>query len=197
MRFLGFELNRQTKEVDEAIEAFSGKGEERPAKQRYDEKGEGWENLQQIPGIGHVGLGSFNMFYQTYVNRMYENEYSKIMSYREMAEFPEIADVIEDATNESTQVDHNDKLLNLEILDAELSSNENIVKNITKEFQNLFYQQLDNFTDTMWDMFRSYYIDGRIFYERVINEKKPAEGIKRKRKQERMLFCLTPSRLGL
>ena len=138
MAFWDF-IRGNTEKVDEAIGVFRGKSDELSPQERADQKGEGWEQMSMIPGVGNLAIGSFNMFYDQYVNRMHENEFAKIMAYREMAMYPEIADVVEDGTNESTQVDHDDRVINLQILDAGLNSNENIVKNITKEFNNFFY----------------------------------------------------------
>jgi len=169
---------KNTEKVDEQIDAFRTKGVDKTSKELQAEKGEGWEQVSMIPGVGNLSLGSFNMFYDQYINRAHEHEFAKIMSYREMSLYPEIADVIEDGTNESTQVDHDDRVINLQIMDGALSDNENIVNNITREFNNFFYQQLNRFPEKLWDMFRTYLIDGRVYYERVINEKKPTEGIK-------------------
>jgi len=166
-----------TEMVHESIPAFTAVGDKRTDDMLHAERGEGWEHLATIPGVANITLASFNTFYNSYINRMYENEFNKILEYRQMADYTEIADVIEDATNESTQVDHDDRYIHLEIVDPELAKNENIVNNITREFNDLFYKQLDNFLDILWDMFRTYYIDGRCYYERVINTKKKQKGI--------------------
>lgn len=163
--------------VQESLPIFANKGEKTNPEVLQAQRGEGWEHLGQIPGFGNIGLQSFNLFYNNYINKQYENEVAKIMAYREMAEFAEVADVIEDATNESTQVDHDDRIIHLDILDQELAKNDNIIKNLNKEFNKLFYSQIDNFMDILWDMYRSYLIDGRLFYERVINENTPQKGI--------------------
>lgn len=163
--------------IQEQIPAFEGVGERVTPEDRAASRGEGWEYTQDIDGYGALSLTSFNTFYTKYINKSFENERAKILNYREMAEYAEIADVIEDATNESTQVDHDDRIIHLEITDPKLSNNENIVSNINKEFTNLFYNQLTDFEDILWDMFRTYFIDGRMFYERVINQNKSNKGI--------------------
>jgi hypothetical protein len=139
--------------------------------------GEGWENLQEFPGIGHLALGSFNLFYNKYINPQWLSEREKIIGYREMALMAEVADVIEDATNEATQEDSDGNVITLEIRDPELSRNENIVNNINKEFKHLFEETIEDFDNFLWDAFRSYMIDGRFYYERIIDVKKPKSGI--------------------
>ena len=182
MKLFGFEFGKVDETtIEEATKEFQNVGIRKTQEQVAAERGEGWESIHQIPGVGHLSLQTFNTFYSNYIDRMYENEVAKIFTYREMAAFTEISDVIEEATNESTQLDHDDKIIHLEILDPELSKNTNIVNNINKEFSNLFYNQFnntqDNFQDKLWDMIRSYYIDGRVFYERVINTNDKTKGI--------------------
>lgn len=162
----------------EEIEAFEDKGKKRPSPEDIQSTtGEGWENLMELPGVGQVGLGSFNLFYNKFINQQWRNEREKIRGYRDMALMTEIADVIEDATNEATQEDADGKFLHLSIEDPDLSTNENIVKNIEREFNYLFVELLDNFQDFLWDAFRSYMTDGRFYYERIIDVRNPKKGI--------------------
>jgi len=159
--------------VEEAIEQFKDKGEQpKPETQR----GEGWESVIDIPGYGNVGLQSFNLFYDQYINRAFKNELEKLKTYREMSLQPEVSDVIEDAVNESTLEDSNGKVLTLDILDKDLATNENIVNNLHKEFEELFERRV-NSKEAIWDLLRTYYIDGRVFFEKVIDEKNPKKGI--------------------
>jgi len=161
--------------VDETIDAFKPKKGLTDA-QLAAQKGEGWENINLISGFGNVGLSSFDLFYNNILNKSFENERQRILGYREMAEMAEVSDVIEDATNESIQENEDGKLLHLEIIGDELNKNENIVRNINKEFEELFYERID-ILPILWDMFRNYLIDGRVFYERVINKNKKTKGI--------------------
>jgi len=166
------------KRVDESLPVFKGKGEE----EEYSEKnveavgGEGVEDIDLARGFGAIQVGSFNMFYRTFINKSFESERKRIIGYRQMAETPEVADVIEDAVNESTQDDEEGRLLSLEISDTKLAENTNMSKNIFNEFNNLFYNNIDA-TDCIWDLFRTYFTDGRVYYERIVNIKKPKEGI--------------------
>lgn len=167
------DLWKRNSAVDEAIEDFKDKGTKPIAR---TQRGEGWETLEDLAGFSNVGLQSFNMFYRSLANREYENEVQRMFSYREMARMPEVGDVIEDATNESTQLDEAGKIIHLEIIDPKLSQNENIVRNIEKEFNELFYNKFD-FEDVIWDMFKTYMVDGRVYYERVIDTQHPERGI--------------------
>ena len=161
--------------ISEEIQAFK----ERPAPKMKDimaTRGEGWETIQDIPGVGNVGLQSFNMFYNSYINRAYENELQRIDEYRNMASLPEVGDVIEDAVNESTQEDEAGDMLHLNIIDPKLEDNENIVKNITDEFKELFENRFD-ISESLWDILKTYYVDGRVFFEKIIDTRHPSRGL--------------------
>jgi hypothetical protein len=156
--------------VNEEIDAFKGKG----AEETPDEaQGEGLGALSSIPNYGAVQLTSFNTFYKNYINKSFSTEKSKIMNYRNMSSTPEIADVIEDAVNESTQEDDDGNIIHLK-LENEL--NKNATNNVYREFNKLFYNNI-NIQEKIWDLLRTYFIDGRVYYERIINEKKKQDGI--------------------
>jgi hypothetical protein len=162
--------------VNEAIRAFELKGGSKITRRQIEDmSGEGIEDVF-LAGYGAVGVHTFNQFYNRYINKAYESEIAKITEYKRMAENPEIADVIEDATNESIIEDDDGYVVRLEILDDKLSSNENITKNLYKEFHELFYEKLDIETK-LWDFYRNYLIDGRLYYERVIKKSDPKAGI--------------------
>jgi len=161
--------------IDESIPAFKDKGQDHQEDVEAI-SGEGIDDIDLVKGFGTIQVGSFNTFYRSYINKSFENERMRILGYRQMAATSEIADVIEDAVNETTQEDDEGKLLTLEITDNKLSKNKNMSKNIFDEFNNLFYNNID-IIDHIWDMVRTYFIDGRVYYERIINSNNPKEGI--------------------
>jgi len=167
-RLFGFEEEKPR--VDESIKAFKNKDYE----DFYSGMGEGFEYIGKTFNQG--GLKHFLNFHDQYLEKGFENEVARIMEYRRMANMPEIADVIEDAVIESTQEDLNGDILTLDITNEELSENENIVKTLQDEFDNLFIKKL-KITEIIWDLFKTYYIDGRVFYERIINEKDKQKGV--------------------
>ena len=169
--------NKDSQELSESIKAFANKGEkDLTLAQANKQTGEGYDENMFVNGFGNIGTSSFNLFYDKYINRQFESEVKKIQEYRQMAELTEIADVIEDVTNESTQQDEEGMVLHLDIVDDDIIKNENIVNNIMDEFHELFYETL-NIQDKIWDLMRTYYIDGRVYFEKVINESKHKDGI--------------------
>lgn len=161
----------------ESIKAFEKKGESKiTPKQLADRTGEGIDDIFSLTqGYGVTGVGSFNKFYNRYINKLYESEYSKIIAYRRMAESPEIADVIEDIINESTQEDDEGRTIQL-ILNDRLTKNKNVYNNLYREFYKLFYDNIDiNHVIDEW--LRSFYVDGRLYLERIIKKSNPSAGI--------------------
>jgi hypothetical protein len=184
-----------SKQIDEEIKAFQGKSVVQDLGEAAT--GEGIEDVFSL-GYGSFGLGGFNRFYNRYINKPYETEYSKIMEYRKMADSPEIADVIEDAANEATEEDDEGQVLNLQITDHKLSKNENIKKTLIKEFSILFHDRI-GMNDKIWDWYKTFLVDGRIFYERVIDLKNISNGIVtiKKLPAETMDFVYDPKTLQI
>jgi hypothetical protein len=160
--------------LNEAMKVFLKKGDNEEF--IIQQAGEGVDDVALADAYGATNLSSFNMFYEKYIAKQFASEVAKIKGYRSMAEMPEIADVIEDATNESTQKDDDGKILHLNILNQDLLKNQNQVDTITSEFEELFYNRM-NVADFLWDFIRTYYIDGRAYYERIVRKNKSTDGI--------------------
>lgn len=167
--------------VDEKIKAFKNKDEEAKLtiSDYKNKSGEGISDLMMLQmggGFGATGIGSFNNFYNSYINRAFENEYMRIIEYRKMADYPEISDVIEDACNEMCDTDSDENVMYMDITDEKIAENENISSLLYKEFKTLFYDRID-INDVLWDWFRTYLIDGRLYYERIIDVNNKGKGI--------------------
>ena len=115
-------------------------------------------------------------YFGTYVDLegVVRNEVELITRYREMAMQPELETAIDDVVNETIVAD--DRGNSVEIDTDELQQPEEIKLKIQKEFGNIL-RMLD-FGNMGHDIFRRWYIDGRIFYHVIIDEKHPELGIK-------------------
>jgi hypothetical protein len=115
-------------------------------------------------------------YYGTYVDLdgTAKNEVELISRYREMAMQPEIESAIDDIVNEAIVQDDDGKIINI-VLDN-LKQPDKIKKALKEEF-NLILKLLD-YNNMAHDMFRRYYVDGRMFYHIIIDKENPAEGIK-------------------
>ena len=117
-----------------------------------------------------------NAHYGTYVDLegSVRNEIELVTRYREMSNHPELEMAIDDIVNEAITHDETGKVANI-VLDK-LQQPESIKKKILDEYNNI--QKMLNFSNLADDLFKRWYIDGRINFHIVVDEKSPKEGIK-------------------
>ena len=115
-------------------------------------------------------------YYGTYVDLdgTAKNEVELINRYREIAMKQEIESAIEDIMNEAIVQDDDGKII--EIVLDDLDQPEKIKKAIKEEFHTIL--RLLNYKNMAQDIFRRYYIDGRLFYNILIDKENPIAGIK-------------------
>ena len=115
-------------------------------------------------------------YYGTYVDLdgTAKNEVELISRYREMAMQPEIESAIDDIINEAICQDDDGK--NIKIVLDELKQPEKIKDAIRAEFANIL--RILNYNNMAHDIFRRYYVDGRMYYHIIIDRENPTEGIK-------------------
>jgi len=103
-----------------------------------------------------------------------KNEAALITRYREMSQQSECDKAIDDVCNEAIVFDATDSSVDI-ILD-DIKQPSSIKKRIREEFEELL--DLLNFDNNGYDIFRNWYVDGRIYYHIMIDSKLPREGIK-------------------
>jgi hypothetical protein len=116
-----------------------------------------------------------NAYYGTYVDLegAVRNELELITRYREMANHPELEMAIDDIVNEAITHDVTGKTVDINL--DNLKQPETIKKKIAEEFDNIL--KLLNFGNLADDLFKRWYIDGRIYFHIVVDEKDPKKGI--------------------
>jgi hypothetical protein len=102
-----------------------------------------------------------------------KNENDLIRRYREVAQYPDCDNAIEDIVNECIISDSDEFPVDITLDDVKLS--ESIKKKISEEFDNII--QLLDFDKKSHEIFRSWYIDGRLYYHILIDEKNIKNGI--------------------
>ena len=117
-----------------------------------------------------------NAHYGTYVDLegSIRNELELITRYREMSNHPECDMAIDEIVNEAITHDVDGKVMDINL--DNLKQPETIKKKIIEEFNNI--QKMLNFSNLADDLFKRWYIDGRIYYHVIVNDKAPKEGIK-------------------
>ena len=114
-------------------------------------------------------FGSYNLD----IEGLYRNETDLIRRYRTMALYPECDSAIEDIVNEAIVSDTNDSPVDIEL--SNLNASDNIKKIVRQEFR--YILELLDFDKKAHEIFRNWYIDGRLYYNKVIDVKNPQEGI--------------------
>ena len=114
-------------------------------------------------------------FFGSYVDieGVYRTEFDLIKRYREMSLHPEADSAIEDIVNEAIVSDSNDSPVEIEL--SNLNASDGIKTKIRKEFK--YILDLLDFDKKAHEIYRNWYIDGRIYYHKIIDLKNPQEGI--------------------
>ena len=114
-------------------------------------------------------------FFSQYVNldKVAKNDWDLIRKYRTTSEAPECDQAIEDIINEAVTADETDTSVKLDLDLVPMSAS--IKKKIILEFQEIL--RLLDWKYKGHDIFRRWYIDGRIFYHKLVDEKQSRKGI--------------------
>ena len=114
-------------------------------------------------------------FFGSYVDieGVYRTEFELIKRYREMALHPECDSAIEDIVNEAIVADTNDSPVEIEL--SNLNASDGIKKKLRAEFK--YIKELLDFDAKAFEIIRNWYIDGRLYYHKVIDLKNPQNGI--------------------
>jgi hypothetical protein len=133
--------------------------------------------VSPIPENNEDGVDHYltSGFFGSYVDieGVYRTEFDLIKRYREMALHPEVDSAIEDIVNEAIVSDSNDVPVQIEL--SNLSASDSLKKKIREEFKNIL--DLLDFDKKCHEIYRNWYIDGRLYYHKVIDFKNPKEGI--------------------
>ena len=134
--------------------------------------------ISPVPQNNEDGVDNFiaSSFYGSYVDieGVYRTESDLIKRYREMALHPECDGAIEDVINEAIVSDLYDSPIEIEL--SNLNASDKLKKIIREEFRNI--KDILDFDKKSHEILRNWYVDGRLFYMKVIDIKKPEEGIK-------------------
>ena len=123
-------------------------------------------------GVDHyMSSGFFGQYVD--LEGVYRTEFELIKRYREMALHPEADSAIEDIVNEAIVSDSNDSPVEIEL--SNLNASDGIKNKIRKEFK--YILDLLDFDKKAHEIYRNWYVDGRLYYHKIIDLKNPHEGI--------------------
>ena len=134
--------------------------------------------VSPVPQTNEDGVDNYvsSGFYGQYVDieGVFKTEHDLIKRYREMALHPEADGAIEDVVNEAIVSDLYDSPVEIELSNVGVS--EPLKRKIRDEFK--YIKEILDFDRKSHEIFRNWYIDGRLYYLKVIDMKAPQEGIK-------------------
>lgn len=154
MKIFGFDIKREAEEAEQVPVSF--------AEPQNDD--------------GAITVGSaLGGFYNTLIDLegSAKTESELVTKYRGMAMQPEIAQAIDEVVNEAINIDTHEKVVDV-VLD-EIDLPDKVKKAISEEFENCL--GLLDFTNTAYDMFSKFYVDGRLNYHIIIDDKNIKKGI--------------------
>ena len=114
-------------------------------------------------------------YFGTYVDTdaTARNEYELIRRYRDMALHPEVDSAVDEIVNEFVVSDNNDTCVDINLENLDIGAG--VKKKVRDEFE--YIKRLMNFDNRAHEIIRGWYIDGRIFYHKVIDLDRPKDGI--------------------
>lgn len=102
-----------------------------------------------------------------------KNEADLVRRYREISLHPECDQAIEDICNEA--IVSSEEKESVKVLLHDLPFGDEVKKRIDEEFTNVL--KLMNFSTKGFEIFKRWYVDGRIFYQKLIDRENPKNGI--------------------
>ena len=114
-------------------------------------------------------------FFGSYVDieGVYRTEFELVKRYREMALHPECDSAIEDIISEALVSDTNDSPVDINL--DNLNASDGIKKKVRDAFK--FIKDLMDFDKKAHEIYRNWYVDGRLFYHKIIDLKNPQAGL--------------------
>ena len=119
-----------------------------------------------VTGGAHYG-------YTVDIDGVLRNEYELIGRYRDMILQPECDSAVDDVVNETICGNFDDVPVELELSNVKVS--EKIKKLMREEFDHIL--KLLDFENRSYEIFRRWYVDGRLFFHKVIDPKNPRGGL--------------------
>ena len=123
-------------------------------------------------GTSTVAAGGY---YGTYVDidASARSESELISRYRDISNYPDVDTAIEEIVTEAIAAIDSEDPIKIDLENVDLS--DSIKKSIAKEFKEII--RLLDFKDKAHDIFRRWYVDGRLYYQKVIDPKQTKKGI--------------------
>jgi hypothetical protein len=134
--------------------------------------------VSPVPQNNEDGVDNYvaSGFYGQYldIEGVFRTENDLIRRYREMALHPECDAAIEDVVNEAIVSDLYDSPVEIEL--SNLNASDKLKEKIREEFK--YIKEIMDFDKKAHEIFRNWYVDGRLYYLKIIDPKNATDGIK-------------------
>ena len=138
---------------------------------RTERKGQSPVPPNAEDGVAVAAGGYFGTYVET--DAQARNEYDLIKRYRDMSLHPECDSAVDDIINEFVVNDSNDSCVDINLDNLEVGMS--VKKRIREEFD--YIKRLLSFDLKAHELIRNWYIDGRMYYHKVIDLAEPKKGI--------------------
>ena len=162
LNFFGFEIRSKKERDDEAAKnllAFTAPEDN--------------EDSVSVAAMGGLGASGGQYGISIDIDGSIKDDNKMITMYRTMAVFPEVDYAIDDIVNEAIVDSDHDFCIRLNLDSSNISSG--FKKKVIEEFDFLL-EKLD-FKLKAYDIFRRWYVDGRVYYHIIIDKNSPTQGI--------------------
>ena len=114
-------------------------------------------------------------FFGTYldIDAAAKNENDLINRYRDIALYPDCDSAVEDIINEAVAAEDDEEVVKVNLDKVKLSSS--VKRMIEEEFSNVL--SLLDFNSKSHDIFKRWYVDGRVYYHKIVDVAQPKKGI--------------------
>lgn len=120
--------------------------------------------------------GSTAQYYGYYmdIDGTVRNEIQAIQKYRQISLYPEVDEALQDITNEAIPYEDETPLVEL-VLDNLTDYSDSLKQKIQDEFDEVL--SLLKFSEKAADLFRRWYVDGRLYFNVLVDKNQPKQGI--------------------
>lgn len=153
MRLFGFEIKRPEEDVND-VKPFAI-----PA------------NDDGAINVGTALGGSYGLLFN--MEATFKSESDLVTQYRSMAMQPEVRFAVDNIVNDAISIDAENNIVKIVLDDVELG--DKTKERIYEEFDNIL--KLLDFSNNAYEIFQKWYVDGRLHYNVVIDEKNLKRGI--------------------
>jgi len=160
IKLFGFEIKRAKKDQD-AVTALPAASVVPPT----DDDGAGYVTAPSYAYGTHMNI---------YADLQVKDQADLIRKYRQASTHPEVDMAIEEIVNEAIVIPDDENVVEVNLDRVEVSAG--IKKKIVEEFQNVL--NMLTFNERAHDIFRNWYIDGRLYHHLIVDDKNLKAGIR-------------------